>query len=52
VTAHAFQLALEIIKVEALEIRAGRTAREACEIADYLLARPNRLTEASINVKH
>ena len=43
VTAHTFQLALEILKVEALEIRAGRTAREAIEIADLLLLRPNRL---------
>jgi len=43
VTARSFQLALEILKVEALEIRAGRTAREAIEIAELLLLRPNRL---------
>ena len=44
VTPHTFQLALEILKVEALEIRAGRPAREACEVADNLLNRPNRLS--------
>ena len=43
VTAHTFQLALEILKVEALEIRAGRPAREAIEVAEILLHRPNRL---------